>query len=370
MISNFMFNIITIIGARPQFIKAAPVSSALKNMGINEHLVHTGQHYDYEMSEVFFKELNLPSPRYHLNCGGGTHGEMTAKMLTAIEQIVMSGDYHAIMVYGDTNSTLAGALSAAKCHLPVIHVEAGLRSFNRKMPEEVNRVITDHLSSLLLCSSSVGVDNLLREGIDINGIKMVGDVMADAQQIALDLVRKSGNRHDVISSIEGDFGLITMHRAENTDSERVLTKLVGEINASKHSLVFPLHPRTRRKLVSYGLKFEKHVRTIEPVGYLDMVYLLDKCQFVITDSGGLQKEAYWAKKPCITMRGETEWTETLDAGANQLLGERSLNDVISNLNYPSDAPQLYGEGEASEKIAKEIYAFMNSRLALETQDEK
>ena len=311
--------IFTIVGARPQFVKAAAVSRTIAETdGLSEVLVHTGQHYDANMSDIFFDELGIPAPDRHLGIGGGNHGSMTGKMLAGLEEAMIEDKPDAVLVYGDTNSTLAGALAAAKLHIPVIHIEAGLRSFNRKMPEEINRVMADHLSELLLCPTEKGVVNLADEGIR-DGVHMVGDVMFDATLFAIE---QSRTRSSIISTLglEGKrYAVCTLHRAENTDDDERFDRVLDFLRdtAKDLEIIFPVHPRTRKVLAERGIALAE-ITTIEPLGYFDLHRLLADSELVITDSGGLQKEAYFHRKPCITMRGETEWVELLDAGWNRL----------------------------------------------------
>ena len=347
----------TVIGARPQFIKAAPLSRAFAEAGVDEVLVHTGQHYDAAMSEIFFEELGIPAPAHFLGLGGGTHGEMTGRMLEGIEKILLADRPDWVLVYGDTNSTLAGALAASKLHIPVCHVEAGLRSWNRRMPEEINRVLTDHISARLFCSSEPGVENLRREGIT-NGVEVAGDVMADASRLAREVV--AGRGPEFVQTVdaavlEGGFTLLTLHRAENTDDRERFAALIGELNALSRTIVFPMHPRTRQALERDGLELGRHILAIDPVGYLEMAVLLGAAELVLTDSGGLQKEAYWARTPCVTLRTETEWVETVEAGWNLVLGE-----VVGHLReLAAAAPSgewtpLYGDGMAAQRIVKSL----------------
>ncbi len=345
---------LTVIGARPQFIKAAPVSRAFAAAGIEQVLVHTGQHYDFEMSEVFFQELEIPPPRHSLGLGGGTHGVMTGRMLEGIEKILSEDRPDWVLVYGDTNSTLAGALAAAKLHIPVCHVESGLRSWNRRMPEEINRVLTDHISNRLFCSSELAVENLRREGITA-GVEMVGDVMADTNKLAQEVV--AGRSAEFWKAANPDmladeFALLTLHRAENTDDPVRFRALVEQLNSLNIQVVFPVHPRTRKALLREELSLDDHIVTIDPVGYLEMVLLLDQARLVLTDSGGLQKEAYWGKTPCLTLRTETEWVETVEAGWNVVLGEEveSLANLVAESEPPPSWEPLYGDGNAAGRI--------------------
>jgi len=345
-------DVLTVIGARPQFIKAAPVSTALAAAGLTENLLHTGQHYDPSMSDVFFAELGLAAPHWHLNLGGGTHGAMTGAMLAAIETILLDTRPRVVLVYGDTNSTLAGALAAAKLHIPVAHVEAGLRSFNRHMPEEVNRVLTDHLSHWLFCPSETAAAHLRKEGITA-GVEVVGDVMKDGLADALRTAAESPERLARLIGDLTDYALMTLHRAENTDDPARLAAILKGLEASPHPIVLPLHPRTAKALSHHRLPLPPTIRTIAPAGYLDMVALLGGSRFVLTDSGGLQKEAYWARKPCLTLRDETEWTETVDAGWNTLTGAETarITAAITRTEPPPHQPDLYGTSGASARIA-------------------
>jgi UDP-GlcNAc3NAcA epimerase len=352
--------ILTIVGARPQFIKAAALSRVLKDQ-LNEVIVHTGQHFDSNMSNVFFEEMSIPKPKYNLDIHGLSHGSMTGKMLEGIEAILMSEKPEWVLVYGDTNSTLAGALAAAKLHIKVAHVEAGLRSFNMSMPEEINRIVADRVSNLLLCPTTTAVENLKREGAGINGQKVVltGDVMLDAALY----YTKAAKEHAKVRSALGlkDFALATIHRAENTDNLHSLQEVIDGLNKIHKELpvVLPLHPRTRAKLKELNLRLDCHV--VEPVGYFDMVDLLSHCSIVITDSGGLQKEAYFFEKPCVTFRDETEWVELVEVGANKIVGANSAKIQSATLEFLSRKPdfskKLYGSGNASQKILESLQSF-------------
>lgn len=315
--------IATVIGARPQFIKAWPLSRALRAAGCTEHIIHTGQHYDYRMSEVFFQELDIPRPDVNLEVGSGSHGRQTGLMLERIEQAFLARKPDWVLVYGDTNSTLAAAVAAAKLHLPIAHVEAGLRSFNRLMPEEVNRVLTDHVSTLLLCPTRTAVDNLAREGIT-TGVHQVGDVMLDALCAARDLARTRSGVLTTLGLVPKSYLVATVHRAENTDDPARLRALLGTLAELDLPVVLPLHPRTRgileKTMPDLLIAARTRIRLVDPLGYLDMVALTAQSRTVLTDSGGLQKEAHWLGVPCITLREETEWVETVQAGANFLVG--------------------------------------------------
>jgi len=349
--------ILTVVGARPQFIKAAVLSRALHARGpeVAELIVHTGQHYDANMSEVFFEELNIPRPDFHLGIGGGTHGQNTGRMLEKLEAVMSDQRPDVVMVYGDTDSTLAGALAASKLHIPIAHVEAGLRSFNRRMPEEVNRVLTDHLSELLLVPSNAGVRNLEREGIDRAKVHLVGDVMFDA---ALHYAEIAERRSRILSQLElesGEFGLVTLHRQENVDNAGRLAQILDGLSKSAAPLIWPMHPRTAVRLESFGLSLPESIRAIDPVGYLDMVMLEKHAVMIATDSGGVQKEAFFHRTPCITLRDETEWIELVEAGVNQLVGADADAIAAAVAKAPtfklSAGLAIYGSGDAGSRIA-------------------
>lgn len=324
----------------------------------HEVLVHTGQHYDDNMSSVFFRQLDIPEPDIHLGAGGGGHAEQTARMLTGIEEVLRDRAPDWVLIYGDTNSTLAAALAASKLHIAVAHVEAGLRSFNRRMPEEVNRVVADHLSSLLLCPSEVAATNLSREGI-VAGVEIVGDVMADA---LLDTARRAESS-DILTRhglAQGRYVLATVHRAENTDDPQRLTAIFAALGEVNSPVLLPLHPRTRKFLALAGLELSDNVLTCEPLGYLDMVRAVRDARLVMTDSGGLQKEAYWLATPCVTLRDETEWVETVDAGWNTLAGaDRPRIVCAANAaRRPATHPALYGgDGQAAERVLVALERF-------------
>jgi UDP-GlcNAc3NAcA epimerase len=346
--------IVSIVGARPQFIKAARLSRLLR-LRHTEVLLHTGQHYDANMSAVFFTELDIPEPDVNLGIGSGSHGAQTAAMLIGIEKILLAEQPDWVLVYGDTNSTLAGALAAAKLHLRVAHVEAGIRSFNLRMPEEINRLVTDRLSSLLLCPSQTAVEHLTAEGI-IGGVHLVGDVMADALLAAVERVKTIPDILPRVGVTEKGYLLATVHRAENTDDPERLAGIFTGLSQVGEPVVLPVHPRTRDRLEKSGLiaKLTSNVIVIDPVGYLDMIRLEQAARAIITDSGGIQKEAYWLEVPCITLRDETEWVETVRAGWNILAGAQAERIVrlVKKLNPPADHPALYGDGHACERIVQ------------------
>lgn len=348
--------VLTIIGARPQFIKAAPVSRELRRRA-SEILVHSGQHYDAAMSDVFFEELEIPRPDYHLGIGSKSHGEQTGEMLTKVERVLMEEKPDWVMVYGDTNTTLAGALAAAKLDIPVAHVEAGLRSFNRKMPEEINRVLTDHVSRLLFCPTDTAVSHLKREGI-ATGVYQVGDVMVDALQHNRRLAQERSRILDQLGLSAKGYILVTWHRAENTDDPVRLAAIAAALNALEQPTVLPLHPRTRQRLDQAGLKLNNpHLHLLTPVGYLDMLQLEANASLILTDSGGVQKEAFLLQVPCVTMRDETEWTETVEQGANRLVGanSQSILQAVDGVDVDFNGVQLvFGDGRASKRIAETL----------------
>jgi len=352
--------IITVIGARPQFIKAAALSREFaKHEHIEEIIVHTGQHFDANMSEVFFEEMEIPKPSYNLEINSLSHGAMTGRMIEGIEEILLKEKPDLLLVYGDTNSTIAGALAAKKLHIKVAHVEAGLRSFNMEMPEEINRILTDRISDYLFCPTDSAVNNLKKEGYDSLDATIVitGDVMQDA---ALFYAQKSEEKSTIISQLGlQKFALATLHRAENTDSKERLSQLVeglNEIHETICPVVLPLHPRTKAKLAAHGLELK--VKLIDPVGYFDMIELLKNCALVLTDSGGLQKEAFFFRKNCVTMRDQTEWVELIENGVNVLIGadkKKLVESTRTMLNKSSNFDvNLYGNGNASVLIVTEL----------------
>jgi len=374
--------IVTIVGARPQFIKAAAIRRAIRKINerlqtrphekrrIQEILVHTGQHYDYMMNEVFFEELTLSRPDYHLGVGSGSHGKQTGKMLERIEAVLQREKPRMVMVYGDTNSTLAGALAAAKLRIPVAHVEAGLRSYNPAMPEEINRLLTDHLSTLLFCPTDQAVRNLLKEGIKDRGtriVKNVGDVMCDSILYYSKITEKKSrilhdlnlvNQQSAIRSPQ--YYLATLHRAENTDDPKRLKSILKALNELGRNTptVLPLHPRTKKMIKAHHLFSEfKNIKFIEPVSYLDMLTLERNAKAILTDSGGVQKEAYWFRVPCFTVREETEWMETIKSGWNVLVGT-SVKRIVKEVSQTEGRRKyqkenkIFGDGNAGQKIVQ------------------
>lgn len=342
--------IVSIVGARPQFVKAAAVSRKLREQH-QEILVHTGQHYDYEMCGIFFDGLELPKPDANLGIGSGSHGFQTGAMLKSIEDLLLDQRPDYVLIYGDTNSTLAGALAASKLSICIAHVEAGLRSFNRRMPEEINRVVADHLSSLLLCPSETAVRNLAKEGIT-NNVHLVGDVMLDVLNWARQ--RTAADETKVLKRLglkKKEYLLATIHRSENTDDIHRFTEILNALNSIDEPIIFPVHPRSRKVMTEMGFRAKPNLTLIEPVSYVDMVALTWWARRVLTDSGGLQKEAYWLGIPCLTLRNETEWVETVESGWNVLVGANlgNIGEVVKRFVPPSKRPELYGDGVAAAR---------------------
>ncbi len=340
--------VLTVVGARPQFIKAAPVSRVLRQQH-EEYLVHTGQHYDEGMSEVFFRELHLPEPDANLGVGSGRHGEQTAAMLVGLEAEMLKVRPDWVLLYGDTNSTLAGAIAAAKLNIKIAHVEAGLRSYNRTMPEELNRLLTDHVSTLLFCPTQVAVENLKKEGIT-DGVFDVGDVMVDGLLAAQENAQTLATVLEEHQLQRGTFYLATIHRPVNTDSRETLAAILQGLGALDKTVVLPAHPRLQAALKNQNLPVPENVTLIPPASYLNMVALLDATVLVITDSGGLQKEAYIMQRPCITVRTETEWVETVESGWNQLAAPDSILKAVQQAARPHIHPNFYGDGKTSQRI--------------------
>lgn len=349
----------SIVGARPQFIKASALSVALRvSPNFEERIVHTGQHYDPEMSDVFFEQMQIPRPDYRLEIGSGTHAYQTAAALTGIETVLSKEKPHIVVVFGDTNTTLAGALAAVKMHITIAHVEAGMRSFNRKMPEEINRIVTDHVADLHFCASKTAVENLAAEGIRA-GVFLVGDIMADCVRIFGAAAEKRIDVESRFGVKRKEFALLTCHRAENTDNIENLEGIMRGVSrvAMEMPVVFPAHPRVRKAL--QGLKLHERVFMIPPVGYLEMLALERAAKIVLTDSGGVQKEALYARVPCVTLRNETEWVETVEAGWNVLVGTdddkivEAVNRFLDmDLSALPDVSNIYGDGHTAEKIVE------------------
>lgn len=353
-------NILTIIGARPQFVKAAAVSRAIKDSDVREIIVHTGQHFDKNMSEVFFTEMDIPKPHYNLKINSLSHGAMTGRMLEGIEDVIQNEKPDILLVYGDTNSTIAGALAAKKLHIKVAHVEAGLRSFNMAMPEEVNRILTDRISDYLFCPTKTAVKNLQKEGFDQFDcrIENVGDVMYDASLFYSQMADEKATFAQSLELTPEEYVLCTVHRQENTDDPQRLKSVfnaLAEINQTK-KVVLPLHPRTRKILKQQGISPDFEL--IDPVGYFDIIYLMKNASLILTDSGGMQKEAYFFNKYCITLRDETEWTELIENEVNKLAGadKQRIIEIFSEFSEKkfSAVHSLYGAGDASEKIINHL----------------
>ncbi|MCK5563841.1 MAG: UDP-N-acetylglucosamine 2-epimerase (non-hydrolyzing) [Planctomycetes bacterium] len=360
-----ILKIVTVVGARPQFIKAAAVSRAFAEFNkqsddvcFEEQIVHTGQHYDENMSKVFFDQLKIPHPSVNLEVGSGSHGRQSGLMLEKIESILLENKPDWTLIYGDTNSTLAAALAAVKIHIPVAHVESGLRSFNRRMPEEINRVVADHISEKLLCPTDTAVENLANEGIT-KGVHQVGDVMYDSVLFNMTLAEQSSTIMDQLGLKEKSFYLATIHRAENTDDKDRMDGILNALSQIDMPILLPIHPRTKNTLGAEIDKLGSRIKIIDPVSYLDMLILEKNSRVILTDSGGVQKEAYWANVPCVTLRDETEWTELVTAGCNRVVGsdtsaimdavEKAENEAAQG--FACDVSDLYGDGHSADKIA-------------------
>jgi UDP-GlcNAc3NAcA epimerase len=348
--------IVSIVGTRPQFIKCAPLSRELRKEH-EEILVHTGQHYDHEMSDIFFEELNIPKPEYNLGIRSYNQGEQTGEMIIEIEKVLLKEKPGMVLVYGDTNSTLAGAMAASKLFIMLVHVEAGLRSFDRRMPEEINRVLTDHVSDILLCPTQKAVENLAKEGI-IGGVHLVGDVMLDALEYNRKVAEEKSHIIDELGLEKGKYLVITVHRPSNTDSRVNLSNIVKALGQSAKIVVFPVHPRSEKYLREYGIwdNMPANVRLIPPLGYLDMLRLMGNAEMILTDSGGIQKEAYMLKVPCITLRENTEWVETLEEGWNVLVGadREKIIRAMKEFKPHHRLKDIFGNGYTSVKIREII----------------
>lgn len=350
----------SVVGARPQFIKCKPVSLELRKY-FKEFIVHTGQHYDYAMSQLFFHELNIPIPDFNLGVGSGSHAYQTAEMLVGLEKIFHKIKPDCVLVYGDTNSTLAGALAAAKLNIPVAHIEAGLRSFNRNMPEEINRILTDHMSTYLFCPTPTAYKNIQKEGIEKFSFYS-GDVMYDALLMNIKIAENRTNILSRLNLVKKKYLLVTIHRAENTDNLDNLKNIFSGLNQLKMRTIVPLHPRTKKIIEDSNKRFQinSHINIINPVGYLDFIVLQKNASKILTDSGGIQKEAYFLKVPCITLRNETEWLETLDMNVNVLVGchPDKIVDAVKNFNPVFQDSTLFGDGEASNFIANQLKQYL------------
>jgi len=352
--------ILTVVGARPQFVKAAALSPSLATRAaeVAEVLVHTGQHFDDSMSDIFFREMRIPAPAYNLAIGGGTHGENTGRMIEAIEKVLLTERPDMVVVYGDTDSTLAAAVATSKLGILLAHVEAGLRSHRRAMPEEINRVVTDHVADVLYTPSAASNENLRREGIPADRIVEAGDVMFDVVKRFAALAAQRSPILAQLGVTPGIFHLLTLHRKENTDDKAVLQRILAGLAKSPMPIIFPMHPRTKKMLEAFGLELPTSVRPIEPLGYLDTLRLISTASLVITDSGGVQKEAYFVGQPCVTLRDETEWTELVDTGANVLAGSNSalIAELLGSDPWHPRVTGLYGDGRAADAIATDLLA--------------
>lgn len=356
--------LVTIIGARPQFIKACMVSKRLRqDVSIQEVLVHTGQHYNANMSDVFFNQLNIPKPDYHLGIGSGSHGEQTGKMLIELEKVLVKEKPDAVLVYGDTNSTIAGSLASSKLHIPIIHVESGLRSFNRRMPEEINRIVTDHLSSLLFCPSQAAADQLKSEGIT-KGVYATGDIMYDAVLHYKDKAQEQSTILKQLNLTSKEYYVATIHRAENTDDLQRLAAIMESFSKLGKQVILPLHPRTKKQLqlLDFPVSNKKgNLIFIDPLDYFDMLALMSQANTILTDSGGVQKEAYMLRIPCVTLRDETEWVETVESHWNQLVDASDPAAIVKTVHQAKKQPvypALFGDGHS----ANQIYTIMKKHF--------
>ena len=349
--------VMTVLGARPQFIKAAPVCFALKDAGVDETIIHTGQHYDDVMSKTFFDEMSIPNPKYNLKVGSGSHAQQTARIMESLEEVFANHRPKAIIVYGDTNTTLSASITACKMGIPIYHVEAGLRSYNKSMPEEHNRILTDHCSDFLFCPTETARQNLKLENL-INNVHLVGDTMLDATKMFTTI---AANKSEIINKLflnNEHFILATVHRPYNTDDAGTLQKIIDALSKIDEKVILPVHPRLRNKLDEFNIIFPKNIHPTEPLGYLDTLILERNARVIVTDSGGLQKEAYFQSTPCVTLRPETEWTETLESDWNRLAWnseEEIVSAVEKSLNsHPTSQPPHFGDGKAANKIAEII----------------
>ncbi len=354
--------VLTVVGARPQFVKCSPVSKILRNQLV-EILIHTGQHYDSNLSEIFFKELMIPKPEINLGIGSDSHAVQTGKMMIELEKTFNELKPDIVLIYGDTNSTLSAALAAAKLNIPIAHVEAGLRSYNRLMPEEINRILSDKLSSLLFCPTPTSTNNLKKEGID-SGVHYVGDVMYDAILQNVKIAESKSNVLNKLGLIPEAYYLATIHRAENTDNPENLKNILSAFRSLDKKVILPLHPRTFQIIKTTGLRshINDNINIIDPLSYLDMIAAQKNTSKIFTDSGGIQKEAYFLRRPCITIRNETEWTETIDMGVNVLTGTSPERIIDAALNFdPSfESTSVFGDGNASEKIVEILLKFLQT----------
>lgn len=354
--------ILSIVGARPEFIQALPVSRAVRSHH-QEIFVHTGQHYDYLMSQAFFDDLGVPTPDYNLGVGSGTHGQQTAQMLLSLEEILLVETPDLVIVRGDTNSTIAGALAASKLNIPVAHIEAGERSYNRCMPEEINRLVTDCVADHHFCASDVAVQRLAAEGIT-KSVHWVGDVMLDSMLQNLPLARRRSDILERLGIQSDSYSLVTVHRSSNTDESQRLEQIVQSLNQIGETIIFPAHPRTRKALDRTGATFDDHVRLIEPVGYFDILVLEENARLIATDSGGVQREAYFLGVPCLTLRDETEWVDTVRVGWNRLVGTepKTILEAWFSFRPPDERPPIFGDGTAGQRIADILDSIWDVKL--------
>lgn len=346
--------ILSIVGARPEFIQAMPVSRALRREH-QEILVHTGQHYDYQMSQAFFDDLDIPAPDYNLEVGSGTQARQTAEMMIRLEEVLLAEQPDLVIVRGDTNSTLAGALAPSKLHIPLAHIEAGERSFERRMPEEINRLVADRLATIHFCVSDTAIQNLADEGIT-ESVHLVGDVMLDVHTLVRQVARRKSAILSQLDLQPCQYCLVTVHRSANTDSPERLKSILLAFNQLNETIIFPIHPRTRKALEAINFCAKKHLHLIEPVGYLDMVVLEENARLIATDSGGVQREAYFCGKPCLTLRDETEWGATVKTGWNRLVGADTMKilEAWHHFDPPAEKPSIFGSGSAALRIAEII----------------
>jgi UDP-GlcNAc3NAcA epimerase len=346
--------IASIVGARPEFIQAFPVSQALRK-NHNEILIHTGQHYDYKMSQSFFDDLGLPDPSYNLEVGSGSHGVQTAQIMVRLEEVLIAEKPDIVVIRGDTNSTLAAAIVASKLHIPVAHIEAGERSYNRRMPEEINRLVADTLSDLHLCASQTAIQRLADEGIRETS-RWVGDVMYDVMMQLKPIARKKSHILQTLELYPGSYSLVTIHRSENTDTPERIKGIVKALNSISEKIVFPVHPRTKKILNEINDHFNINILAVDPVGYFDMIVLEENARIIATDSGGVQREAYFHGKPCLTLRDETEWVDTVQVGWNVLVGADTSRIVDNWFRFmpPLEKPEIFGDGHAGLKIVSTL----------------
>lgn len=362
--------ILSVVGARPEFVQAMPISQAMRARH-QEILVHTGQHYDYQMSQTFFDELDIPVPNYNLGVGSATQAQQTAEIMVGLEKVLLEEKPDFMIMRGDTNSSLAAALTASKLNIPFAHIEAGERSFNRVMPEEINRLVADRLANLHFCVSQVGEQNLVSEGIT-NSAYWVGDVMLDALLYALPIARTKSKILSQLQIEPKNYSLVTIHRAANTDDPLRLHQIIGALNQVSETIILPVHPRTRKALSSLNVHIENNVRIIDPVGYFDMIVLEENARLIATDSGGVQREAYYLEIPCLTLRDETEWIATVQTRWNKLIGadQKMILDSWFDFIPPSEHPPIYGAGNAAQQISEILKDYAGSELRRDVSEKR